>query len=368
MDGVLKNMGWRSFFLGSYVFCANTWATNNEVDNPKHELAMRFGNVPVKRLFGESIAPNSVIPLSCAQHKNEGEMPQGQAITSWHLEIVKLLLDHGIDLNCKRIDQYGHEITPLEEAVKAGDAKTVRLLLEHGADPHWKDLRSRTLLHVVTADVRIPRHAMQIVEILLDQGLDPNSRNDEGQVPLVGVMHNILSETDIRHYFIEESKRAVLHQNQNQNRKKSIKSISKDINCWLQILKLFVNRGSDINAQDNRGNTLLHWAIPFTGHDQKIPTLAHHMHTHSNLKLLKTLIELGADINLPDNAGKTPLDLTFLRKQELCHNDATLTNEYDRMIAFLRKHGAVEGQLGDEVESQSHEEHVVTEEAKGDEN
>ncbi|MDR0740957.1 MAG: hypothetical protein LBF34_04600, partial [Puniceicoccales bacterium] len=76
---------------------------------------------------------------------------------------------------------------------------------------------------------------------------------------------------------------------------------------------------------------------------------------HPNLELFETLIELGADVNIPNHEGKTPLDLLLQRKEELLVGDEALTNEYDQAIALLREHGAVEGHLKYETESQPEE-------------
>jgi hypothetical protein len=233
MDGkkLLRNAVVGNLFLGNCLFGSETQATDDEVtddflsnvsgESPndvkhlKHEItemgrsknklywALRFENIPaIEHLLEKGVALNRVIPLSRAQHENEGETPLEQAIGN--PRIVKLLLKHGADPNLKRIDEYGDEITPLGKAVKAGEVRTVKLLLKRGADHHWKDLQNCTLLHMAISRSCTPRRAMPIVKILLDLGLDPNGRDNAGQVPLTGLMHSILSDTDIRSYRIYE--------------------------------------------------------------------------------------------------------------------------------------------------------------------
>ena len=58
----------------------------------------------------------------------------------------------------------------------------------------------------------------------------------------------------------------------------------------LEIAQLLLNRGCDVNKQDNNGKTLLHWAA-----------------SHDHLKLVKFLLDSGADINKQDDNGETPL-------------------------------------------------------------
>jgi ankyrin repeat protein len=350
-------------------------------------------NVPViKRLLKKDIDLNRVIPSSLARHENEGKTPLEQAASLGNRKIVKLLLSHGADPNFKRINEYDNEITPLRKAVGAGAVEVVKLLLKEGADPHWKDLQNRTLLHMAISNFCTSSNLLPITKLFLDQGIDPNSKDDAGQVPLTKLMCRILSETDAYHSYVREMELLLDHINPHSrdvgqvpltrlmfhmllekdayphhvwemehealsryqicNRKESIERISQNISRCLQILKLFVDCGADINAQDNQKNTLLHWAIPAISHAKENPTQIYHLHIHPNLELFKTLIALGADVNLPNNAGETPLDLLLQRKKELPVDDETLANEYDQIIALLLEHGA-EGYLRDETISQS---------------
>jgi ankyrin repeat protein len=61
------------------------------------------------------------------------------------VEVVKSLLDHGIDPNA--LDYYDHR-TPLHEAVSYSSNKDIiRMLLEQGANPNSSDLDGNTPLH-----------------------------------------------------------------------------------------------------------------------------------------------------------------------------------------------------------------------------
>ncbi|MDR1434809.1 MAG: ankyrin repeat domain-containing protein [Puniceicoccales bacterium] len=286
----------------------------------------------VKRLLEEGADPNEIMFPRCIPSMSE--MPLEEAIGSGDIKIVQILLDHGADVNGVRTYrglEEDHESTALGKAVSSGEPEIMKVLLAHGANPLWKDLQNRTLLHKATSRLSIYNHSMQIIGLLLDLGLDPNSRDDGGQVPLVNLIGKILLETDCCYCFVWEREHEKLSRSQARENRDSIESACQGIDYAFKILKLLVERGANIRAQDDDGNTLLHLAIPayFLSDDGvKI-----YMYQHLNIRLLEELIKLGTDVNLANNEGETPLDLLIDRRDRL-------ENEYDRAEKLLRKHGA----------------------------
>ena len=57
----------------------------------------------------------------------------------------------------------------------------------------------------------------------------------------------------------------------------------------IEIAKLLLERGADVRAKNNRGETPLHWA--------------------KNVETAKLLLDRGADVNAKNNMGDTPLHL-----------------------------------------------------------
>jgi ankyrin repeat protein len=68
--------------------------------------------------------------------------------------------------------------TPLMYAALYGDSDSVRLLLENGADPNVKNDAGATALMWAA-------HDLDKTRLLLERGADPNARSDDGRTPLI---------------------------------------------------------------------------------------------------------------------------------------------------------------------------------------
>ena len=60
----------------------------------------------------------------------------------------------------------------------------------------------------------------------------------------------------------------------------------------IRLIKLLVSNGADINAQDNKGNTLLMYAIALR-----------------NEPLINEILKLNPDVNIKNKEGKTANDM-----------------------------------------------------------
>lgn len=98
-----------------------------------------------------------------------------------NIEIVKLLLSHGIDPNNPKFQRNILTI-PSEN----GAIKILKLLLDSGADPNKVDtIYGRTALMNGTGSwPRTPRNSIEIVKLLLDSGADPNIPDYDNETPL----------------------------------------------------------------------------------------------------------------------------------------------------------------------------------------
>ena len=113
------------------------------------------------------------------KHKDvNGDTALHQACRHSLLEVVRLLLDHGLD-----IEAQGHwGMRPLQSAASTftGDPKpVVNLLLQRGANIDSHGYRGQTALHECALYNRF-----EMAELLLARGAQPDLKDDDGRTPV----------------------------------------------------------------------------------------------------------------------------------------------------------------------------------------
>jgi ankyrin repeat protein len=126
-----------------------------------------------------------------------------------HLEMIKLLLAKGADVNARVkentlqrtifTNQWFLEAgaTPFIRAAQSSDLELMKLLLSYGADPKATTDHQDTAL-TASAGIgwvdgvvyeRSPKDNVEAVRMLLDLGVDPNHANNDGRTALMGAAH-----------------------------------------------------------------------------------------------------------------------------------------------------------------------------------
>ncbi|WP_432725864.1 hypothetical protein [Variovorax sp. W6] len=206
-------------------------------------------------------------PMSQARLLAAGADPQVrdlQGRTAMHharsLEQIKVLADHGLDVNdFSRPPPDDAVTTPLQDVLgewsETAPAEAVQAFLSAGADPALED----SLGNNAWAYCRHLACARLLAERL---AFDPAWRNARSQTCL--------------HFAVERGQRLYAHSS----------------TLWPQLVRW----GLEIDAQDADGNTALH-------------LMAGHVDSEHDLPSVQQLLDMGASWEVRNHAGKTPLDL-----------------------------------------------------------
>ncbi|CAG8192289.1 unnamed protein product [Penicillium salamii] len=198
----------------------------------------------------------------------------------WSGEILRILLKHGADPNCRKGN---YNWTPFHTAVETGaDLETITLLLEHGASIGTESAR---LINSAIHESNLP-----MIELLLKAGADANGADDPQYIPLLQNVTYSNTGNDIRS---EREAVMSLLLRYGADPLRSIENGSTTVfhklcgNYYDPPLGPILAMGIDIDIRDSQGRTAL-------GNSQ-------------NVHMAVALIEAGANIHATDHAGCTAL-------------------------------------------------------------
>jgi ankyrin repeat protein len=114
----------------------------------------------------------------------DGFQPLGLAAFFGHADIVEFLLDKGVEVNSPSKNSL--RVTPLHSAIANRRTAIVKLLLEHGADVNTTQADDFTPLHEAAQN-----GMLDVTQWLLDRGANVNARlSSNGKTPLVLAIEN----------------------------------------------------------------------------------------------------------------------------------------------------------------------------------
>lgn len=248
--------------------------------------------------------------------------PLMDAVSEGDMEIARLLLDKGADVDFK--NSLGGD-TPLMEAARQGDAEIAVLLLARGADINARDKNmGNTALTFAAAFGHT-----KIVKLLLDHGAPMDEQTDEGASALqlaAATAHSELVRmlldkgANVNHKDIYQhtalfyaASRDSLPENARLLLARGADVNEKDFSGWTplfnaacadcnpKIARLLLAKGADVNAQNSQGRTAFYYA-----------------RLNANLGVITALVKAGANGGkmpaLP-HARLEPADIQFLNKQ-----------------------------------------------------
>jgi ankyrin repeat protein len=270
-----------------------------------------------------------------------GITPLHDAVRLSYTEMIQILISHGANIEIR--DLGGN--TPFMEAVRGGNIDTINLLARYGADPQTRNANGETPLHIAALTENT-----QVIQALLNMGGSIHARNTRNRTPFqiaLGYSPEMVSAllTNDRvnipddfgnsplHVAIEEKAplstiRIIIDKGARLNSLDSNGRIplrlAVDKNVW-DLAKVLADLGSDpfstasdnktiaelvlakgndavraifsgraINATDNSGNTILHYAARL-----------------GRPEAISLLLELGASKRVKNIAAESPVDIAI---------------------------------------------------------
>lgn len=219
------------------------------------------------------------------------------AILNRSLDILKILVDHGVNLDIQNKKLQ----TALHLATEAENEPIVKLLCASGADPDVIDKDHQTPIHIATA-----RSYHKIVDILSEKfKASIMSRTKDGST----LMHLASNAYNSQAAMAFIRKGIPIHM-PNKAGAKCIHMAA--IRGHVEVVKAIVAKGESVDCRTKDGLTPLHLAVKFGQHE-----------------VVETLLGLGANLQLKTGKlGETPLHI------------ATMVKDGERCVDLLIKSGA----------------------------
>ena len=192
------------------------------------------------------------------EHGADVDSHDGTGVTAFHasifverdIEVVRVLLDHGANVNGPSDTNPRFLASSLHWAVSNKNIEIVELLLERGAEVDARDKNGETPLHWA---VRTGPPAPQLVQLLLRSGADINARDYSGNSPL------LLREVDVElAVFLVENGADPTMAN---HRGVAVLHRALRGSPTYEQIELLLNHGADANASDEKGVSVLHSAM-----------------------------------------------------------------------------------------------------------
>lgn len=222
--------------------------------------------------------------------------------------ILLTLLSDGFNLVEGRIERGEGDIEELKRR-KIGVLNNLNLLIEKGIDINSKSTHTgESILHDAIMIFSHNRLEIEVIKKLLDAGANPNS-SDKWDNTILSAITTHISEKEKAIILIK----LLIEYGLNPN------FFTKDCPSFMylddcEILKILIDAGAEVNFQNVRGDTALHFQARSFG-----------------TEIAKVLLENGANPEIKNNDGETPLDVANENEKiDLIKLLSEKSNEKDR--------------------------------------
>lgn len=227
---------------------------------------------------------------SMEQLDNQGTSAVHYAAARNHVDMLKVMIEKGVDINITEDEPACAGNTPLHTACDKGNKEIVDVLIKAGADDTLLNIKGNTPAHLVVTERRFGKDIededrVAVLETLTNIDVPAN----DGKTPLmVAQSLNINAALSVTQTLIDRGADV----NHTDNDGNTALILNTKNNCYKNIVKELVKAGADVNALDKLGNSALYYALKYGDQESA-----------------RFMIKKGADYNHENNEGVTPLQV-----------------------------------------------------------
>jgi len=188
--------------------------------------------------------------------------------------------------NRSRVSKTLFEDAELNKMIRFGDEEAALDLIHHGAgvdDPTLQGIPS--LLSTIDGGL------IRVAEALLEAGSDVNIQDDTGNTGVL--IASSRGKADFVMLFLDYGADVNIVGSY------GMTALMRAVPVQTKIVEALIRAGADVNAVDNRKETVLRHAIT--------------QYNNSHLKIIRLLLESGANVHAKDSEGRTALDVAIAR-------------------------------------------------------
>ena len=228
---------------------------------------------------------------SMEQADNGGTTAVHQAARQNHADMLRVMIEKGVDVNIAQDAPAEAGNTPLHEACARGNVSAAELLIKSGADDTILNVKGETAAHLLMSkrvyggDMRLEERAA-ILKALRHTDIPGNG----GRTPLMRMLQqlDLNSKTELLPLLLDKGADV----NRRDDGGNTALIIAMDNQGYKGVVKQLVRAGTDINAENRNGDTALHLALRWGDQESAI-----------------FMIKKGADYNHANNSGVTPAQI-----------------------------------------------------------
>lgn len=228
---------------------------------------------------------------SMEQVDNGGTTAVHEAARWNHVEMLKVMIGKGVNVNLTQDAPADAGSTPLHLACAAGNGDAAALLMRSGADDTILNVKGETAAHLALTK-RVFGGDMPLKDRVkvLDALEHVDIPGQGGWTPLMQMLRqlDLNAKTEILPLLLDKG----VDVNRKDERGSTALMVAMDNQGHKGVARELVRAGADVNAENKNGSTALHLALRWGDQESAI-----------------FLIKKGADYNHADNAGVTPAQI-----------------------------------------------------------